>query len=29
MGFVNCRGWRSREEDLKIATGLKRLEVSG
>ena len=27
VGFVNCRGWWSREVDLKLVMGLKRFDV--
>ena len=32
MGFVNCRGWWSREEDFEVSNGfeeVQRVEVSG
>ena len=29
VGFVNCRGWWSREVDLKLVMGLKRFDVLG
>ena len=29
MGFVNCRGWWSREVDLKLVMGLKTFDVLG
>ena len=27
VGFVNCRGWLSREVDLKLVMGLKRFDM--
>ena len=27
--FINCRGWLSREEDVKVLLGLKRFKRGG